>query len=57
MWKLRNVKLVAALTAAVIGLSLSGGANAGVQEKMNKIFGDRVIPRRQDSSTHSVEGF
>ncbi len=40
MFKLRNVKLVAALTAAVIGLSLSGGANAGVQEKMNKIFGD-----------------
>lgn len=40
MFKLRNVKLVAALTAAVIGLSLSGAANATMQEKMNKLFGD-----------------
>ena len=40
MLKFRNVKLVAALTAAVIGLSLSGGANATMQEKMNKLFGD-----------------
>ena len=40
MLKLRNVKLVAALTAAVLGLSLSGPTNAGIQEKMNKIFGD-----------------
>ena len=38
--KIRNAKLMAALAGAILGLSLSTVANAGVQDKMDQIFND-----------------